>query len=152
MMAAELDAWVRPALASDADVLERHRRQSETEGLRYRGALVDLRLEDGDFVTLVAGFGATVMASLTARRDPDHGWVIGRVFVEESAREVGLGDALLGEFLGSTARSGEDRVLAQAQPGDRATKNLFERHGLVARTILVGKVVSGPSSAADASR
>jgi hypothetical protein len=30
-------------------------------------------------------------------------------------------------------------VQSSAMPGDRAMKNLFERHGLVAQTIIVGK-------------
>jgi hypothetical protein len=30
-------------------------------------------------------------------------------------------------------------VQSSALPGDRAMKNLFERHGLVAQTIIVGK-------------
>ena len=37
------------------------------------------------------------------------------------------------------ARTVADTWRAHALPGDRAMKNLFERHGLVAQTIVVGK-------------
>jgi hypothetical protein len=34
---------------------------------------------------------------------------------------------------------GVKEIEAQALPGDRGMKNLFERHGLIAQTIIVGK-------------
>jgi hypothetical protein len=40
-------------------------------------------------------------------------------------------------FLASARAAGVRRVGGSALPGDRATKNLFERNGLVARLILV---------------
>jgi hypothetical protein len=39
-----------------------------------------------------------------------------------------------------TRREGQ-RLHAATLPGDRSTKNLFERHGLVAQMITVGKVL-----------
>lgn len=151
-MGDDLVAWVRAAAPQDDDVITRHASLSDAEGARYRGGRLDLRLDVNEQIRLVAGFGSTAMGSLVASRDAGFGWVIGRIFVEDRAREVGLGDMLLAEFLKVAAASGENRVIAQAQPGDRATKNLFERHGLVARTIVVGTDLSDRSTGEDASR
>jgi ribosomal protein S18 acetylase RimI-like enzyme len=54
-------------------------------------------------------------------------------------REIGLGDALILHLIEELRSLGVAHVSAHALPGDRAMKNLFERHGLVAQTIVVGK-------------
>jgi len=64
---------------------------------------------------------------------------IHHVFVVPDAREIGLGDALVLHLLDELRGLGVSHVSAHALPGDRAMKNLFERHGLVAQTIVVGK-------------
>lgn len=58
------------------------------------------------------------------------------VVVHPDARGVGIGAALL-DAIRSTARTeGYDRIDAVALPGDRDTKNLYERAGLTARLIV----------------
>jgi GNAT superfamily N-acetyltransferase len=62
---------------------------------------------------------------------------IDEVYVSPDAREVGFGDALLESAIES-ARAGGARLLeGEALPGDRDTKNLYERAGIKARLITV---------------
>lgn len=83
--------------------------------------------------------------------------VVTHVFVEEQARELGFGDAMLRAAIDETARLGLPGIEGTALPGDRETKNLFERCGLVARKITVYKRISnekasGLASSGDASQ
>jgi GNAT superfamily N-acetyltransferase len=58
-------------------------------------------------------------------------------YVTPGAREVGFGDALLDSAL-EWARSAGGRLLeGETLPGDRETKNLYERAGIKARLITV---------------
>ena len=62
---------------------------------------------------------------------------VDQVYVTPEARELGFGDALL-EVATEAARSAGVVVLeGQALPGDRNTKNLYERAGITARLITV---------------
>jgi ribosomal protein S18 acetylase RimI-like enzyme len=79
------------------------------------------------------------MASLSASGSKDSSVFIHHVFVMPEAREIGLGDALILHLIEDLRSLGVKHVSAHALPGDRAMKNLFERHGLVAQTIVVGK-------------
>ncbi len=51
------------------------------------------------------------------------------------ARELGFGDELLATAIASASSRGAVGVEGQALPGDRQTKNLYERAGIVARLI-----------------
>lgn len=59
------------------------------------------------------------------------------VFVHPGARELGFGDELLAAALTAARASGAARLEAEALPGDRDTKNLYERAGIKARLIVV---------------
>jgi GNAT superfamily N-acetyltransferase len=64
---------------------------------------------------------------------------IDQVFVTPGARELGFGDALV-EVATEKARSaGAAYLEAEALPGDRETKNLFERARITARLITVSR-------------
>lgn len=77
---------------------------------------------------------------------------VDQVFVTVGARELGFGDALL-EVATERARQLGARLLeGQALPGDRDTKNLYERAGITARLITVSRPLTDPSNAAGASR
>jgi GNAT superfamily N-acetyltransferase len=67
--------------------------------------------------------------------------VIEVVYVEPSSRNVGLGERLVLDAVGFAKSTGRSRVLGRALPGDRETKNLFERTGLVSQVIVVGKQI-----------
>ena len=60
-----------------------------------------------------------------------------QVFVHPEARELGLGDALLAAALDAARAAGCTVLEGTALPGDRATKNLYERAGIKARKIVV---------------
>jgi len=78
--------------------------------------------------------------------------VIERVYVDERAREIGCGDALLAQAVRQARERGCTFVEGEALPGDRETKNLYERAGITARRIVVSKSLSNPSTGAPASR
>jgi ribosomal protein S18 acetylase RimI-like enzyme len=65
--------------------------------------------------------------------------VVRQVFVLPEAREVGFGDVLLAAAITSIVDRGGECVESFALPGDRDTKNLFERAGVTARKLIVSK-------------
>jgi ribosomal protein S18 acetylase RimI-like enzyme len=79
------------------------------------------------------------MGSLVSRPGEASEWSIAFVFVDAACREIWIGDALVLACLRELQLKNVSWVQSSALPGDRAMKNLFERHGLVAQTIIVGK-------------
>lgn len=124
---------VRSAQSAEAGTVTAHDTASALEASTYRG-----RPEPVTQATtaLVAVLDGAVIGSLTYTVDQDS-WHVVRCFVEPDFRGVGAGDALIEHFVSAARASGAVRVGGSALPGDRATKNLFERNGLVARLILV---------------
>ncbi len=59
------------------------------------------------------------------------------VFVHPEARELGFGDALLAAAVAAGRERGARLLEGEALPGDRDTKNLYERAGIKARLIVV---------------
>lgn len=57
------------------------------------------------------------------------------LFVEPAAREVGVGEALVGALVAWAEDAGCLGLDATALPGHRAAKNFFEAHGFVARSL-----------------
>ena len=92
---------------------------------------------DPDVVVLVADLDGVVIGYLVARIGSDQVMEVDEVFVLEQAREVGFGDALVAEILRLARQRGAKRLEAEALPGDRDTKNLWERAGITARLITV---------------
>lgn len=130
--------FVRLALPEDANTFIQHQQASTEEASRYRGSVV-AQTPQGDDLRIVAGVGNTVFGTLTATPITNSRWFVTHVYVDPQAREIGLGDALLDFAMTEVAQRGGTWLGGQALPGDRAMKNLFERHGLVAQTIWVGK-------------
>ena len=80
---------------------------------------------------------------------------VDQVYVIPDARELGFGDALLDVATAAAVDAGAHVIEGFALPGDRNTKNLYERAGITARLITVSRplrLVSGPSSSGAASR
>jgi len=141
---------VRPAAAADVAQL------AELEA-RARAALADVRggaqvlaeepavgdwaqlLGRSDREVLVASIDDVVVGYLELHHHPGAAARIRQVFVEPGAREVGFGDDLVAAALASVAARGATAVESWALPGDRETKNLFERAGLTARKLVVAK-------------
>lgn len=63
--------------------------------------------------------------------------VVDEVFVLVEARELGFGDALLAEAIAAGRQAGLRLLEGEALPGDRDTKNLYERSAIKARLITV---------------
>jgi GNAT superfamily N-acetyltransferase len=88
-------------------------------------------IADQDQPDVVVGYLVLDLVDDVARID--------QVFVTPGARELGFGDALV-EVAAEEAISAGARVLeGQALPGDRETKNLYERAGITARLITVSR-------------
>jgi GNAT superfamily N-acetyltransferase len=64
---------------------------------------------------------------------------IDQVFVTPGARELGFGDALVDIATEEARSAGATYLEGEALPGDRDTKNLFERARITARLITVSR-------------
>ncbi|HYN32017.1 MAG TPA: GNAT family N-acetyltransferase [Ilumatobacteraceae bacterium] len=96
-----------------------------------------LRCEASD--VYVAVIDDVVVGYLVADLGLDHVVRVDQVWVTPEARELGFGDELLATAIASARESGAIAVEGQALPGDRQTKNLYERAGIVARLITTFK-------------
>ncbi len=65
------------------------------------------------------------------------------VFVDEGARGVGLGEAILGDLVAWFTERGCVGIDAPALPGHRQAKNFFEGHGFVARLLVMHHRTAG---------
>lgn len=143
-----MDPVVRQASQPDLADLARLEILGRDAATQYRGGLLLLRecppidwtsiLEQPDLHVFVGTLDDLVCAFLVLRLDRDRA-VVEQVFVEQEARELGLGDTLV-EIALDTARAAHlEGIEATALPGDREMKNLFERAGLTARKLIVYK-------------
>lgn len=87
----------------------------------------------------VAVIDDVVVGYLLADLGSDHVVRVDQVWVTPEARELGFGDELLAMAIESARARGAVAVEGQALPGDRQTKNLYERAGIVARLITTFK-------------
>ena len=62
--------------------------------------------------------------------------MVRRVYVSVKARDLGAGATLIDELRAYARLKGCTRIDAYALPGDRLTKNLFERAGMKARLLI----------------
>ena len=83
----------------------------------------------------VAHIGDVVVGYLVSDLGDDSIVRVDQVWVTPEARELGFGDALLALAIDDARGRGAVAVEGQALPGDRHTKNLYERAGIVARLI-----------------
>lgn len=147
-----MQIFVRRALATDTEALNLLFAEGK-EGLDlFRGGsrhAVELGLENFNWgkelevdsnVVFVSGVQEVVMGYLFARSQKlgaQKVATIEQVFVTHDARNFGIGDALVLAALDWARSESFSAVDGLALPGDRETKNLFERSGLVARLITV---------------
>lgn len=64
---------------------------------------------------------------------------VGHVFVDQQARQLGIGAGLVGEIARVAKSKGCQTLDAIALPGDRKMKNLYERIGMPARLLIASK-------------
>ena len=138
-----IDPTVRPATAADRDHIAWLESVSRASLRGQRGGdrwLETNPIHGGRFpegaAAWVATIDAVVVGYLVAVRDDDVVRV-SDVFVHPEARELGFGDALLGAAVSRARADGAHLFEGEALPGDRETKNLYERAGIKARLITV---------------
>jgi ribosomal protein S18 acetylase RimI-like enzyme len=131
--------WLQDlARAGLVDVRGGALRLRECEPIRdWRSAI------DGPDIVVLVGILLDIVLSymvMVLRPDIDRG-VITHAFVEEGARELGLGDTMVEHAIVAVRAAQLGGIEAVALPGDRDTKNLYERAGLTARKITVYKAL-----------
>ena len=153
-----IDPIVRPATADDRDELaalesdarsalvdprggERWLAEHTPHGPEWR-AIGAGGAAPGTSHVLVADLDGVPVGYLVHERDGDVARVVD-VYVRPEARELGFGDALLAMAVEHARASGATWFEAQALPGDRDTKNLYERAGITARLIVVSTRLDG---------
>ena len=98
-------------------------------------------LDDPEAVVLAGTIDETIVGYATGRtevlRDGSRLGVIDDLYVDEGARSVGVGEALMNELLEWFRSKGCAGVDATALPGNRATKNFFEESGFTARLLVM---------------
>src|SRR5262249_42810258 len=92
----------------------------------------------GTIDEVVVGFAHAIGEKLP---DGEELAVVGGLYVDPGAREGGVGEAMMDLVLAWCEERGATGIDAVALPGDRATKNFFERFGLTARAIVVHRAL-----------
>jgi GNAT superfamily N-acetyltransferase len=144
-----LDPTVRRAAANDAADIELLEREARGALIGQRGGerwLIE-HPEVGEawterFLTAdvwVAHIERVVVGYLVAVLGSDRIVRVEQVWVTPEARELGFGDEMLTAAIAGAVERGAEAVEGQALPGDRHTKNLYERAGIVARLITTYK-------------
>lgn len=113
-------------------------REARQEPIEER--LEDL-LDDPGCRMLVATIDGTVVGYAVARlehlTDGSVLGVIDDIFVEEGARQVGLGELMINDLMAWCEERKCIGMDAMALPGHRATKNFFEESGFTARQLVM---------------
>jgi GNAT superfamily N-acetyltransferase len=140
-----IDPIVRTATSDDQAALESLELEARAALDGQRGGEVWLhehppigdewgaRCRDGE--VFVGTIDDVVIGYIVADLGDDAVVRIDQVWVTPEARELGFGDELLATAISSARARGAVAVEGQALPGDRHTKNLYERAGIVARLI-----------------
>ena len=102
---------------------------------------LQLLIDQPDVRVLVATIDGTVVGYAVARleflADGSVLGVIDDIFVEEGARQVGLGELMIGDLMTWCEERRCVGMDAMALPGHRATKNFFEESGFTARQLVM---------------
>jgi GNAT superfamily N-acetyltransferase len=140
-----IDPIVRMARADDSEQLRELEREARAAVVDQRGGdrwLVEHPAVGDHWVSrcaesdvYVGCIDEVVVAYLVAELGDDSIVRIDQVWVTPEARELGFGDELLAVAIETARGRGAVAVEGQALPGDRHTKNLYERAGIVARLI-----------------
>ena len=94
----------------------------------------DGRLLVGTLEGVVVGYAAAHVEELG---DGSRLGVVDDIFVEEGARGVGVGEAMIDDLVAWCTDRGCFGVDAMALPGHRLTKNFFEEAGFTARKLVM---------------
>jgi GNAT superfamily N-acetyltransferase len=145
-----VDPVVRLATRDDVVQLAELERESRAALVTQRGGARWLESHPergGEWSTYVdqgvvhaAVIDAAVVGYLVTRRDGRVA-AVDEVYVTPGAREVGFGDGLLAQAMTDAREAGCELIEGEALPGDRETKNLYERAGITARLIVVSRAL-----------
>jgi ribosomal protein S18 acetylase RimI-like enzyme len=142
---------VRVAVAADAPALAELERDARAALVEVRGGPQLLAesppvadwsalVQRTDRLVLVATIDEVVLGYLVATVPHRGGTgIVEQVHVAPEARELGFGDELLARAVDAMRAGGAAAIESFTLPGDRDTKNLFERAGVTARKIVVHK-------------
>lgn len=144
--------FVRRAVADDVDALRLLESEARGQFERFRGgdrlatelSGVEIgwveRIDSDGLLIFVAGFDDVPLGYLCLNIATTNGVpLIETVYVTAEVRQLGLGDGLVSAAIESCGEMGAVAIDAFALPGDRETKNLFERSGLTARLLIASK-------------
>ena len=143
-----VDPVVRPARQDDVEQLRALENEARDALLGQRGGERWLATHPprGNEWDTVVGAGTVdvavigeVVVGYIVTRYGELVAAIDEVYVTPDAREVGFGDALVETATSGARAAGCTTIEAEALPGDRETKNLYERAGITARLIVVSK-------------
>jgi GNAT superfamily N-acetyltransferase len=155
-------AFVRPATPGDEEVLRRLRSQAFADVGQARGGAMYVERHTAPLPPLVADWSGEVRrAWLGGLDEAELGYLLGAVvalpsgaklgviegiYVEADARACGIGELMMAVATAWFRSEGCVGVEANALPGDRATKNFFEEHGLTARLLTVYRTLAATES------
>jgi GNAT superfamily N-acetyltransferase len=105
-------------------------------------ALADpcVRLVAGTIDDVVVGYAVVHLEDL---RDGSRLGVVDEIYVEEEARGVGLGEAMMADLVAWCVDQGCFGMDAMALPGHRSAKNFFEESGFTARKLVMYHSLDG---------
>lgn len=142
-----MDEVVRPAQPGDAALLRQLEQEARAALADQRGGpqllaeqppVGDWSVVGPDRSVLVATLDGHLVGYLELAHTAEAA-VVRQVYVQPEARELGFGDGMLDAAMQLARQRGADVIEGTALPGDRETKNLYERAGITARKIIVSK-------------
>jgi GNAT superfamily N-acetyltransferase len=119
-------------------LLELRPPDEDHEALQRLLASPDALVAVGTWDGLVVAYA---VAERSARRDGTAVARVDELYVQPPARQVGVGEMVMDLVMAWAREAGCEAVEAVALPGDRLTKNFFERFGLTARAIVVARTL-----------
>jgi GNAT superfamily N-acetyltransferase len=129
-------AELSPMKGGDVWAAREARQEPLDESLKAALADPDTRVLCGTIDDAVIGYAVVHLDDLP------HGGRVGvldDIFVEQEAREVGVGEALVNDVIEWCREADCIGIDSSALPGNRQTKNFFETFGFTARLIVVHK-------------
>lgn len=155
-MAAVPVASVRPATDDDVARIAEMAGHAAASLHEARGGLLLLQRESapptlddiveslrvGDHRTVVGLLDDSVVGAVMARiedLDSDRLAIVTMLWVDEAARALSVGEALIGDVVAWAKTAGCSAIDAYALPGERITKNFFEANGFKARLLTVSQ-------------
>jgi GNAT superfamily N-acetyltransferase len=113
---------------------------------------IEATLDDPDRLVVLGTTDGVEVGFASARCDrtgrPPIG-IIDAIYVEPSARQVGVGEAIVDVVVSWCQERGCDGVDAPALPGSRPAKAFFEDHGFIARLLVMHHPLPGPAARDD---